>query len=143
MAQSIRLAFIRRDKQEHYCIQLIYFIGSIEYFQSWINWIELPLFTLSAVFASATIAAIRLHDNFCPYDWQWQIGVVLTLLTWIEFMVLSIQFRMIGVYVLMFIKVLQTFAELALVAFLLIIAFGLTFYLLLYNPLFMVCLQAK
>lgn len=143
MAHSIKLASIRRDKQEHCCVQFIYFVGSIEYFQSWMNWIQLLLFTLSTVFASATFAVVHLHDNSCPYDWQWQIGVIATLLTWIEFMVLSIQFRVIGVYVLMFVKVLQTLAELALVAFLLIIAFGLTFYLLLYNPLYMVCLHAN
>ena len=138
---SLKLAFIHTiDKDEDCCSQFLYFITNIDYFRSWMNWVGLLLSSLSIVFASATFASIELHKFFCPYNWQWQIGIVVTWLTWIEFIVLSTQFRFIGVYALMFVKILKRVIGLSLVAFLLIVAFGLTFHFLLYKPEFMVCL---
>ena len=127
MIYSLKLGCICRDKDEGCCLQLLSFIRGTEYFTNWMNWVELPLFILSTIFACATISAICYNQCSYPYDWQWQIGVVVTRLTWIEFIVLSAQFRVIGVYALMFVQVLKTFTELALVALLLIIVFRFSF----------------
>lgn len=120
---SLAFAIIHRNKKEGWWFQLLGITMNIEYLQLVMNWIKLPLFILSAVFAS-TFAAVRLQNSSCPYNWQWQIGVVVTWLTWIGFIMLSTQFGFIGVYTLMFVQVLKTFAKLAVVAFLLMVAFG-------------------
>ena len=70
--------------------------------------------------------------------WQWQIGIGVLWLSWIEFIFLSTQFQLIGVHALMFIRVLKTILKFIPLALLLIIAFGLTFHFLLYQPQLMV-----
>ena len=108
-------------------------VKEINYFWDLINWVEVPLFMLSIIFSS-----VVLNKQFCLLAWQWQIGVAVLWLSWIEFIFLSTQFQLIGVHALMFIRVLKTIVKFIPLALLLIIAFGLTFHFLLYQPEFMV-----
>ena len=65
-------------------------------------------------------------DCLCPLTWQWQIGVVL--------IVFISKFPLTGTYVLMFVKILYTFLKILILSFLLVLAFGLTFYLTFTQP---------
>lgn len=47
----------------------------------------------------------------CPYDWQWQLGVVLTWFTWIEVILLSAQFQFIGLLCIHAVQSVDHFPE--------------------------------
>ena len=113
-----------KDKYYQHCIVRIH------YFKSWMNWIELPLYTLTLVF----IISLLTQKGYCLLEWQWQIGAFVMLFTWFELIVFFSQFQIVGVYALMFVRVLRTFVKVMILAFLLIIAFTLTFYMLLSHP---------
>ena len=66
-----------------------------------------------------------------PFSWQSSIVILLTLL---EFVVLSIQFQFVGVYVLMLSRVLVTFLKIAVLMCILIAGFSVVFYLSLSDP---------
>lgn len=115
------------------CLSVFAAFKRITYIWSLNNWIEVPLFILSPIFAAVVIRS-GYGMSFCLIAWQWQIGVIVIWLSWIEFIFLSTQFRLIGVHALMFIRVLKTMLKLIPLALLLILAFGLTFHFLLYQP---------
>ena len=121
---------------KHFCWDLLGTVKEINYFWNLINWVEVPLFVLSIIFSSMVL--INSSKTFCLLAWQWQIGVAVLWLSWIEFIFLSTQFQLIGVHALMFIRVLKTIVKFIPLALLLIIAFGLTFHFLLYQPDLMV-----
>ena len=100
------------------------------------NWIELILFLLSIVFS---ILVFVMNEKFCLSAWQWQMGVAIIWLSWIELIFLSTQFQFIGFHALMFIEILKTLFKFLPLALLLIFGFGLTFHFLLYSPNLMVC----
>ena len=93
----------------------------------------MPLFALSAIF-TVTVTVLGSMEIFCLSSWVWQIGIVVLWLSWIEFIFLSTQFRLIGVHALMFIRILKTMLKFIPLALLLIVAFGLAFHFLLYQP---------
>ena len=55
-------------------------------------------------------------------------------LAWIDLMLFFDKFPWIGIYVLMFVKVVSTFVKALFVSFLLVIAFALTLYMCFYEP---------
>ena len=120
---------------KQFCWDLLGAVKEINYFWNLINWVEVPLFVLSIIFSSVVLSK---EKTFCLLAWQWQIGVAVLWLSWIEFIFLSTQFQLIGVHALMFIRVLKTIVNFIPLALLLIIAFGLTFHFLLYQPELMV-----
>ena len=106
-------------------------VKHVDYIWMLSHWIELPLFMLSLVFSVIVVTTDR---SFCLSGWQWQIGAVILWLSWIEFMFLSIQFELFGVYTLMFIRILKSLLWLLPFGLPLVAAFGLTFHFLLYKP---------
>ena len=118
-----------------FCWDLFGAVKEINYIWNLANWVEVPLFILSIIFCGVVLAEKQL---FCLLAWQWQIGVGVLWLSWIEFIFLSTQFQLIGVHALMFIRVLKTILKFIPLALLLIIAFGLAFHFLLYQPQLMV-----
>ena len=104
------------------------------YFLDWINWMEIVLYLCSIIFVWVFHV-----DCLCPLTWQWQIGVVAVFLGWIDLIVFISKFPLTGIYVLMFIKILITFLKILILSVLLVIAFGLTFYLTFTQPIILVC----
>ena len=99
------------------------------YFIEWINYNELTLFITSIMFVWV------FHDDcLCPSAWQWQIGVVAVFLGWIVLIFFISKFPHIGIYVLMFANVFYTFLKVLLLSVLLVLAFGLAFYLAFTQP---------
>ena len=121
--------------------KLVIAVKQIDYIWDFTNWIELPLFVLASIFS--IVVFIMWNDNFCLFDWQWQIGTIIIWLSWIEFTFLSVQFQLIGVYTLMFIRILKSLLRLLPFALLLVAAFSLTFHFLLYQPNIKVLLVAN
>lgn len=99
------------------------------YIFEWTNWMEIVLFVCSIMFVWVFHV-----DCLCPLKWQWQIGVVAVFLGWINLIAFISKFPLVGIYVLMFFKIARTFVKLLMFAFLLVLAFGLTFYLTFFQP---------
>ena len=101
----------------------------LDYFTDWVNWMEFVLFPCSIIFAA-------MPDWICPcvLHWQWQVGVVAVFLAWFNFIIFTSQFPLVGIYVIMFIKIIRTFMKLVLLLLLLIITFGITFFMIFSDP---------
>ena len=100
-----------------------------EYLQDWVNWLEIPLYLFSIMFTF-----VFATPCLCVYSWQWQIGVVAVFLGWIGLITFLQKWPVTGVYILMFINIIVSFLKIAFLALLLVIAFALGFYMLLYEP---------
>ena len=99
------------------------------YFLDWVNWVEVLLIITSIMFVWVFHV-----DCLCPLDWQWQIGVVAVFLGWIVLIIFVSKFPLTGIYVLMFVNILYTFIKVLLLSILLVVAFGLAFYLAFSQP---------
>lgn len=105
------------------------------YIFDWINWMEITLYICAIIFVWVFHV-----DCLCPLTWQWQIGVVAVFLGWIDLIVFISKFPLTGIYVLMFVKILYTFLKMLILSILLVLAFGLTFYLAFAQPEILVCI---
>ena len=99
------------------------------YLSDWVNWMEIALYILSIIFVWVFHVGC-----LCPLTWQWQIGVVAVFLSWIDLIVFISKFPLTGIYVLIFVKILYTFLKVLVLSILLIVAFGVTFYLAFTQP---------
>ena len=101
----------------------------LRYLLDWVNWMEWFLFVCTVIFASVFHA-----DCLCVRDWQWQIGIVAVFLGWIELMFFLSKLPLIGIYVVMFLEILKTVLKIIIFSFLLLVAFGLAFYMAFFEP---------
>ena len=110
----------------------------LNYVKDWENWMEMALYVCSIVFAW-----VFYTECLCPFEWQWQVGVVSMFLGWITFLVFVQEFPNTGIYVLMFLRICYTFLKAgAVILFtLLVLAFSLTFYMVFYEPQFQVSIE--
>ena len=106
------------------------------YLSDWVNWIEISLYILSIIFVS-----VFRTPCLCPKGWQWQVGVMAVLLAWIDLIVICSKFPSIGIYVIMFVRIVRTFLKVSILSVLLVVTFGLTFYMTFSEPQFQVRLQ--
>lgn len=104
---------------------------NFSYIRDGSNWLELPLFFLSISYA--IVIFIANTKSFCLSAGEWQLGVTITCLSWIELILISRQFKLVGVQSQTFWKVFTTLIEFVPFAIFLFAAFGLSFYLLLYQ----------
>ena len=103
------------------------------YVKDWENWMEVALYICSIVFVW-----VFHTECLCPFDWQWQVGVVSIFLGWITLLLFIQKFPSIGIYVLMFLSICYTFLKAVILFALLVLAFSLTFYMVFYEPQFQV-----
>lgn len=103
------------------------------YVKDWENWMEMALYICSIVFAW-----VFHTECLCPFEWQWQVGVVSMFLGWITLLVFVQKFPNTGIYVLMFLSICYTFLKAVILFALLVLAFSLTFYMVFYEPQFQV-----
>ena len=106
----------------------------LEYLLDWVNWWRILVYPLSIVFT-----IVFATPCLCVPSWQWQVGVVAVFLGWSELIVFLQKWPLTGVYVLMFVNIVESFLKIACLALLLVIAFALPFYMLLFEPDEMVC----
>ena len=100
----------------------------LEYLQDWVNWLEIPLYLCSIIFTF-----VFATPCLCVYNWQWQIGAIAVFLSWIGLVSFLQKWPVTGVYILMFINIIQSFLKIAFLALLLVIAFALPFYMLFFE----------
>ena len=104
-----------------------------EYFKDWINLFEWCLYICSIIFVW-----VFNSDCLCVSKLQWQVGVVAIFLGWIGLIHFFSKLP-IGIYILMFFEILKTVLKLIAFAFLLVLCFGLVFYMTFFEPGITVC----
>ena len=110
----------------------------LEYLQHWVTWLKLPLY-----FSSITFVSVFASPCLCVHNWQWQLGVVSVFLAWIVLITYLQKWSLTGMYILMFETIILSFLRIIFLAVLLIIAFSLAFYMLLFDPKETVCKSLK
>ena len=95
-----------------------------EYLTSFVNYIEVPLFSLTIVFAF-----VCRNECYSTHPWQWQFGVIAVFLSWIALILSTRKLPVIGIYVVMFIKIFNNFVKVVILALLLISAFAFPLYM--------------
>ena len=99
-----------------------------EYLTSFTNYIEVPLFMLTIVFAS-----VCSNECYGSHSWQWQTGVIAVFLSWIVLILSIRKLPVIGIYVVMFLRICYNFMKVFVLALLLILAFAVPFYMVFYD----------
>ncbi|OAF66365.1 hypothetical protein A3Q56_05880 [Intoshia linei] len=98
-------------------------------FENAIEWI---IFVLVVLFISDF--SFCLVDNGLRSFWQWQVCPALALLlTWVELLLFMRKLAKFGIYIVMFTEILRTFFEFFPIFSIAIVAFSVTFYVLLSN----------
>lgn len=87
---------------------------------------------------SIAFAAIPSTSCPCISKGRWQIGALALFLAWVNAVTFIKLVPRLGVYVLMFQKVICSFLKMFILGMLLVVAFGLTFHMLFREPLAMV-----
>ena len=103
----------------------------IAYFTDFTNYVEWSLYLSTLAFvcdADSLTAASGVRSH-----WQWQIGSIAVLLSWLELMLFIQKLPRIGIYVLMFESVIKTFLDFAIVFLLFLLGFSLSFFMLAQN----------
>ncbi|XP_041358307.1 transient receptor potential cation channel subfamily A member 1-like isoform X2 [Gigantopelta aegis] len=100
------------------------FTQKIRYFLEIQNLLQFFLFSFSMIFTAPFLFKMSFH-------WQWETGAVVIFLAWFNALVFLHRFDFFGIYVVMFLEILRTLIQVLCVFSILIIAFGLAFFMLL------------
>ncbi|XP_028924250.1 transient receptor potential cation channel subfamily A member 1 [Ornithorhynchus anatinus] len=107
------------------CKELIQlFQQRLNYLSDQNNWIEWLIYTTSLVFVSPLFLSV-------PADVQWQCGAIAVYMSWMNFLLYLQRFEHFGIYIVMLWEIMRTLFQTTVVFFFLILAFGLSFYILL------------
>ena len=112
-------------------LQMVQF--RLKYLMDWTNWLELVLYSSTVLFVSVFRAPC-----LCPQNWQWQFGILAVFLAWINLVLFIQKFPLIGIYIVIFLKIVYTFLWTVVLSLLLLTAFGLAFYMAFYEPVYKV-----
>ena len=100
----------------------------LSYVTDWVNWVECVQYICSIFFV-----IVYAMDSFCVLNWQWQVGVVAVFLGWINLILFVSKLPFVGIYVIILISISKTFVRMLIVTILLIVAFGITFFMIFYD----------
>ena len=129
------------------CIRIIFELFQFmrlrhAYFKHWINWMELTLY-----FCTLNFVWVYSNPCLCPHERQWEFGSISVFLGWIILTLFVDKLPGTGIYVVMFIGIFKTFVKTIFLSLLLIISFGLAFYMLFHLPgmmvLYIYCLPSS
>ncbi|XP_070195077.1 transient receptor potential cation channel subfamily A member 1-like isoform X2 [Littorina saxatilis] len=94
------------------------------YFADQQNAFEWSLYITSLLFSGPFIFNLTFH-------WQWEAGALAVFMAWFNLLVILQRFDFFGIYVVMFLEILRTLLQALCVFSILIVAFGLSFHMLL------------
>ncbi|XP_066480502.1 transient receptor potential cation channel subfamily A member 1 [Tiliqua scincoides] len=100
------------------------FQQKLRYLLDYSNLLDWTIYTTSIVFVSSLIGKIT--PNL-----QWECGAIAIFLSWMNFLLYLQRFETYGIYVVMFWEILRTLIRIIVVFFFLMLAFGLSFHVLL------------
>ena len=99
------------------------------YFKEFINWLEIVLY-----FSTLNFVWVFHSPCSCVAEKQWELGVMAVFLGWLIMTLFTDKLPWIGLYVLMFVSIFKTFLKTVMLALLLLVSFGLAFFMLFHHP---------
>ncbi|KAM8966317.1 transient receptor potential cation channel subfamily A member 1 isoform 2-T2 [Pelodytes ibericus] len=93
------------------------------------NIIDWAIHISSIVFVSSLCQS---KSEFSIGTWQWQFGATAVFTSWVNFLIYLQRFESYGIYIVMFWEILRTLLRIVVLFFFLLLAFGLSFFVLLY-----------
>ena len=105
----------------------------VGYLQHWVNWLELTQCISIIIFLFSVRTGGR-SKCYCPLEWEWEVGVVSLALSWVVLIVWLQAMHWIGIYVTIMLRIISSFVRVAVFGLLLVVAFGLAFYMLFKQP---------
>ena len=124
---SIALLFLVVSRVPFEIFQLIKHFKT--YITSLINWMQIAQYISTVIFVF-----IYWNECLCVADWQWEFGVAAMFLGWFVMTLFVSKLPVVGIYVLILIKICQTFLKLIFLAAILLVAFGLTLHMVFFDP---------
>uniref|UniRef100_A0A8C6XK75 Transient receptor potential cation channel subfamily A member 1 n=1 Tax=Naja naja TaxID=35670 RepID=A0A8C6XK75_NAJNA len=100
------------------------FQQKLNYLLDYSNLLDWTIYTTSIIFVSSLFVTLPIHL-------QWDCGAIAILLAWTNFLLYLQRFENYGIYIVMFWEILRTLIRIVIVFFFLMLAFGLSFYVLL------------
>nr|XP_060631461.1 transient receptor potential cation channel subfamily A member 1 [Anolis sagrei ordinatus] len=100
------------------------FQQKLRYLLDYSNLLDWIIYTTSIIFVSSLFINL-------PANLQWECGAIAIFLSWMNFLLYLQRFENFGIYVVMFWEILRTLIRIAIVFFFLMLAFGLSFHVLL------------
>ncbi|XP_013908594.1 PREDICTED: transient receptor potential cation channel subfamily A member 1 [Thamnophis sirtalis] len=100
------------------------FQQKLNYLLDYSNLLDWTIYTTSIIFVSSLFVTL-------PIRLQWDCGAIAILLAWTNFLLYLQRFENYGIYIVMFWEILRTLIRIVIVFFFLMLAFGLSFYVLL------------
>ncbi|XP_074843185.1 transient receptor potential cation channel subfamily A member 1 isoform X2 [Carettochelys insculpta] len=100
------------------------FQQKLKYLLDCSNLLDWTIYTSSIIFVSSLFVNT-------PVGLQWECGAIAVYLSWMNFLLYLQRFESYGIYIVMFWEILRTLLRIAVVFFFLILAFGLSFFVLL------------
>ena len=102
----------------------------VNYVLSWENWLEVAQCLSTTIF----LFLVTGDECYCASTLEWQAGIVSLALSSLVLILWTETAPWIGIYVIIMKKIVYSFLKVAIFGLLLIIAFGLAFYMLFYRP---------
>uniref|UniRef100_A0A6J0V738 Transient receptor potential cation channel subfamily A member 1 n=1 Tax=Pogona vitticeps TaxID=103695 RepID=A0A6J0V738_9SAUR len=107
------------------CKEIIQLIQQkLKYLLDYSNLLDWTIYTTSIIFVSSLFISL-------PGQLQWECGAIAIFLSWMNFLLYLQRFENYGIYVVMFWEILRTLIRISVVFFFLMLAFGLSFHVLL------------
>ena len=98
----------------------------LRYFKDPDNYFQLALYTSTLIFI---VSFVKSNDNWCSTPLQWQIGAFAVFLSWVNFTLNLKYISYTASPINMFISICVAFLKLIFLPILLILAFGIPFYM--------------
>ncbi|XP_060133733.1 transient receptor potential cation channel subfamily A member 1 isoform X1 [Zootoca vivipara] len=100
------------------------FQQKLKYLLDYSNLLDWTIYTTNIIFVSSLFIQL-------PVRLQWECGAIAIFLSWMNFLLYLQRFENYGIYVVMFWEILRTLIRIIIVFFFLMLAFGLSFHVLL------------
>ncbi|XP_061460813.1 transient receptor potential cation channel subfamily A member 1 [Rhineura floridana] len=100
------------------------FQQKLKYLLDYSNLLDWTIYTTNIIFVSSLFIQL-------PVRLQWECGAIAIFLSWMNFLLYLQRFESYGIYIVMFWEILRTLLRIAVVFFFLMLAFGLSFHVLL------------
>ena len=107
----------------------------LKYFMEWRNYVEISLSSLAISF----VLSMKFNDCYCPNASQWQLGSATILLAWIDLILLINAIPFVALSINMLISIIKSFLRFIFLPMLLVVSFGIPFYLLFHQPVNQYC----
>ena len=102
----------------------------LKYFREWRNYVEISVSSLAISF----VLSMRFNDCYCPNATQWQLGSATIFLAWIDLILLINAIPFVALSINMLISIIKSFLRFIFLPVLLVVSFGIPFYLLFHQP---------